>query len=530
MARFKKNAKNQILFNLTKSGDGSFAKGAVASDVSIAVPYYIGVAAGSAVASKGNISIMPSLVQSGIFRATLKAAECNFDMAMYCFDGTSTALQIVPVVFDTDNDVMIYSRVSDVQSQAVMAASAAKQGNSRALVTQSLASDVHSNVVLATSAARKGASQAVKGYSATLLTQSLTSDAVSQTILATSAARKGFSQAVKSYSGVLLTQSLTSDVHSQTVLAISAARKGYSQAIKSYSAALLTQSLASNTHSQAARTYSAVKSLTVALADSDISQISEEVASAVGAGVASQVWAYSDASQCLSAAKAATGANASTIWTYSNASQCLSQTIQGNSRASTAATLASQATVEADAAYSAASTAATAAIAAASSASDAQSAIIAAALLLYGQGAVIQSLVSDAVSQATRTYSAVQLVKSLASDTVSQAERTYSAVQLVKSLASDAHSQAARTYSRVIAGVTLTTSHLGSVADKLLGRAVQGGADGGRTVKQALFTLRNKVIMNADSTVDVMDETDASVAWSATYSTAAGNPIVKVDP
>ena len=79
----------------------------------------------------------------------------------------------------------------------------------------------------------------------------------------------------------------------------------------------------------------------------------------------------------------------------------------------------------------------------------------------------------------------------------------------------------------IAAGVTLAATEW----DSLMNRNLAGAGSGNtRNVRNALRTLRNKVIMNADSTVDIMDETDTSVAWSAAYSTAAGNPIVKVDP
>lgn len=97
---FKKNTGAQILFILTKSGDNSHAAGATVSQITAGGPSYVGVNNGSAaVATKGTISRAASLVKAGVFRQSLKAAECNFDMGMYMFTATSCTLQFIPVVF-----------------------------------------------------------------------------------------------------------------------------------------------------------------------------------------------------------------------------------------------------------------------------------------------------------------------------------------------------------------------------------------------------------------------------------------------
>jgi hypothetical protein len=68
-----------------------------------------------------------------------------------------------------------------------------------------------------------------------------------------------------------------------------------------------------------------------------------------------------------------------------------------------------------------------------------------------------------------------------------------------------------------------------AVADKLLGRAIAGGADGGRTVGQALKALRNKVTI-AGGLMTIYEADDNTVSWSASVTTAPGNPISGVDP
>jgi hypothetical protein len=78
-------------------------------------------------------------------------------------------------------------------------------------------------------------------------------------------------------------------------------------------------------------------------------------------------------------------------------------------------------------------------------------------------------------------------------------------------------------------GYALSTAGNASVADKLLGRNLAGGADGTRTVQDALRFLRNKWSISG-STLTVTQEDDTTSAWTATTTTAAGNPVNSVDP
>ena len=66
-------------------------------------------------------------------------------------------------------------------------------------------------------------------------------------------------------------------------------------------------------------------------------------------------------------------------------------------------------------------------------------------------------------------------------------------------------------------------------ADKLLGRNLNGGADGTRTVQDALRLLRNKASVVA-GTLTVTQEDDTTTAWTAAVATTAGDPISSVDP
>ncbi len=67
-------------------------------------------------------------------------------------------------------------------------------------------------------------------------------------------------------------------------------------------------------------------------------------------------------------------------------------------------------------------------------------------------------------------------------------------------------------------------------ADALLGRNIAGGSSTGRTVKQALRALRNKVTRSG-GTITVFQEDDTTSDWTASYTTdGAAEPITEVDP
>jgi hypothetical protein len=67
------------------------------------------------------------------------------------------------------------------------------------------------------------------------------------------------------------------------------------------------------------------------------------------------------------------------------------------------------------------------------------------------------------------------------------------------------------------------------IADKILGRNIAGGSDGGRTVTDAFRLLRNKSSIAA-GTLTVTEEDDSTPAWTAAVTTAAGDPITGLDP
>lgn len=88
---------------------------------------------------------------------------------------------------------------------------------------------------------------------------------------------------------------------------------------------------------------------------------------------------------------------------------------------------------------------------------------------------------------------------------------------------------AAKTAAQAGDAMALTTAAQAAAADKLLGRSLAGGADGGRDVADALRILRNKRAVAA-GTLTVYQEDDATPAWTATVATAASDPIDSIDP
>lgn len=70
-----------------------------------------------------------------------------------------------------------------------------------------------------------------------------------------------------------------------------------------------------------------------------------------------------------------------------------------------------------------------------------------------------------------------------------------------------------------------------AVADRILGRNVAGGSDGGRTVAQSFYVLRNKVAIDTvNNLLVVYGVDDTTPAFSAAISLANRNALVGVDP
>jgi hypothetical protein len=136
-----------------------------------------------------------------------------------------------------------------------------------------------------------------------------------------------------------------------------------------------------------------------------------------------------------------------------------------------------------------------------------------------------------------------QLASQTAAIIASATEEVYSLLTLVKSDLSDIHSGMDSQFaylsgmvfdidSHLNAGVSLTTAGARTAADEFLDRNLAGGGSGGaRTVRTAFRPLRNRVATNwVTSVMRIYQENDATVSWSAAMTTAAGNPVVEVDP
>ena len=85
---------------------------------------------------------------------------------------------------------------------------------------------------------------------------------------------------------------------------------------------------------------------------------------------------------------------------------------------------------------------------------------------------------------------------------------------------------------QIVDSVTANGPTDATIADKLLGRNLAGGSDGGRMVKDALRAARNKVAFDVPiaGQFTVFAEDDVTPAWTGTYTTAAGNPVTVMDP
>lgn len=82
-------------------------------------------------------------------------------------------------------------------------------------------------------------------------------------------------------------------------------------------------------------------------------------------------------------------------------------------------------------------------------------------------------------------------------------------------------------------GEAISTTDTAAIADRVLVRNIAGGADGGRTVQDALRALRNKVELTpsgAPTAVTVYEEDDTTPAWTGTVGTSSRDALASVDP
>lgn len=81
-----------------------------------------------------------------------------------------------------------------------------------------------------------------------------------------------------------------------------------------------------------------------------------------------------------------------------------------------------------------------------------------------------------------------------------------------------------------ITSATITQDACQKIADEVLNRNLAGGGSGNsRNVRNALRSLRNRIRVNG-GTLEIYQEDDSTLAWTAVSTTTAGNPITEIDP
>lgn len=219
MAKMKKGQLNQFLFTMVDKTDfATIESGLAAADALI---YYMGVNHGGSTAWASGLSALskvPSLVHSGIFRATVKAAEAAYDQMLFHIVSSGTVscadqnLLFELTDYD-DSDVM--SRLSDTLSKLV--------------IMSGIQSDVYS--LLSSRIDKQVASKS-------MLSDTLSKLVVMSGILS------------DTYSGIVALSGLTSDAHSAATAAASRALINQSRVSDIYShLCSQTDSMVSNTYS-----------------------------------------------------------------------------------------------------------------------------------------------------------------------------------------------------------------------------------------------------------------------------------------
>ena len=115
MAQLKKNQMNQIMFVMVDATDFATIESALGA-ASVAGRFYGVNHGGSTAMTSGALSKAASLVHSGIFRQTVKAAECNYDYVVYRFTATGCADQVLAFQTFTYDDTDTWSMLSDFYS------------------------------------------------------------------------------------------------------------------------------------------------------------------------------------------------------------------------------------------------------------------------------------------------------------------------------------------------------------------------------------------------------------------------------
>lgn len=283
MAKPKKGQLAQFMVPMVDSTDFNSVESAItASDFNsgATVKFYGLNQGGSAATTSGTVSKTASLVRSGVFRITLKTTENNYDMMQLRVNKTGCAEQILQWENVDNDDSDLMSALTVIQSMASDAASAAQQGNSRALINQSRVSDIQSFLsdfqsdllshvdttgVGLNASTMSDLRSAINGITASVSASDMSDIASRVDVLLTSRLSDILSAAQQTNSRVLVNQSRISDVQSYLV--------AMSDAL-------------SDAHSDLA---SKIGNVSVTLTASDISDIASAVAGAVTGVTASDI-------------------------------------------------------------------------------------------------------------------------------------------------------------------------------------------------------------------------------------------------
>jgi hypothetical protein len=448
--------------------------------------------------------------------------------------GVATQSQVSDLVSD------LRSYLVGLGAIASDAHSAAAQANSRALVVQSLVSDVDSALtsrfsdllsLVTTTGVQLNAStmsdlRSAVGNISVTLTASDISDIASAVATAVTFGASDISDIASAVADVLASR--LSDI--------------LSAAAQANSRALVLQSLVSDVDSALTSRFSDLLSLLgttgVQLNASTLSDLRSAVA-AIVAGVSA-----SDMSDIASAVRAMLASDLSDI---------LSAAAQANSRTLVLQSLVSDVDSALTSRFSdlASLVTTTGVQLNASSLSDIRSAVNAAQFTLTTSdisdiasavGVALSSDLSDMLSVARQVNSRVLRVQSDVSDVASTLSDVSSDIGVMYALVQSRVPKAVATNSQVTAvhsdlrsvmqttGVVLTTAGARAAADEFLNRNIAGGGSGGpRTWKQALQALRNRTTV-VTGTLTVYAEDDTTPSWTAAVGTAAGDPIVSIDP
>lgn len=492
---YKGRTNNHLTWVMVDATDFATPESALSAAMTIKIYGKLRSGTGTNLVSSGTGSLTNDITHVGasalgLYTIALAKADLSdasaawYDQYIISLSGTGAARQVLVVDGGIDD-----SYVSNVVSYLSNVNSYLSNVNSYLSNFESNLSVIASDIL----SAARGNSDAISDVLSRVNSASFLSDIASHVW----AAKYTANSAASSFG------SLMSDVYSRLVLTQSSASDAKSAASQANSRVLLVQSRLSDFDSRLVSDVSDMYSMLTAL--------SGMVSDAYSAAVVAQTVSASDMSDI-----------ASRVW---------SAKYTANSVASSFGSLLSDI-------YSRAGGAVTA-----SDISDIASAVWAAKYTAHSAASSFGSLLSDIYSRAGGAVTASDIsdiasavkaaMASDISDIYSLLSDLHSDVTVMSGVTSDIYSLLSDVSSdlTVMSGVTSDIySGLATIADSVLNRDLAGGGSGNtRNVRNALRANRNKVA-TAAGILRVYQEDDTTVAFSAATSTAAGNPIVSIDP